>query len=142
MILADSSAWVEYDRATGSAAHYRLWELIAEQKELVVTEPVEMEVYIGARDDQRESELRGLLSRFSSLPLDSGADFDSAVTIYRRCRRAGVTPRGSVDCLIAAVAQRNGAFVLAHDIDFARVADVIGLDLDEASLGAGGPTGR
>ena len=63
-------------------------------------------------------------------------DVDAAVTIYRRCRRVGVTPRGMIDCMIASVAWRQGAALLAHDVDLARVARVVGIDLDDASLRA------
>jgi len=41
-----------------------------------------------------------------------------------------------VDCMIAAVAWRSEATLLAHDADLDRVANVIGLDLDDASLRA------
>lgn len=58
MILADTSAWVEYDRATGSAVDQRLTALIAADGPVAVTEPVVMEVLAGARGDQRESDLR------------------------------------------------------------------------------------
>jgi hypothetical protein len=37
MILADTSAWVEYDRATGSDVHRRVAELIASEGPLAVT---------------------------------------------------------------------------------------------------------
>ena len=66
MILVDTSAWVEYDRATGSTVDRRLTELIATDAELAVTEPVVMEVVAGARNDQREKDLRRLLLRFPS----------------------------------------------------------------------------
>jgi len=46
-----------------------------------------------------------------------------------------VTPRGIVDCMIASVARRHGAALLAHDVDIGRVATVVGIDLDHASLG-------
>lgn len=39
-----------------------------------------------------------------------------------------------VDCMIASVALRHGAAILAHDADFARMSDVVALDLDDASL--------
>ncbi len=64
------------------------------------------------------------------------ADFDGAVRIYRRCRAAGVTPRGMVDCMIASVAWRQEATLLAHDADLDRVARLIGIELDDASLRA------
>jgi predicted nucleic acid-binding protein len=136
MILADASAWVEYDRATGSAVDQRLTALIAADGPVAVTEPVVMEVLAGARSDHRESDLRRLLLRFSLLTFDVVADFDGAARVYRRCRRAGVTPRGMVDCMIAAVALRCEATLLSQDADMDRLTQVAGIDLDDASLRA------
>ena len=133
MILADTSAWVEYDRATGSVVDARLAQLISEDGPVAVTEPVVMEVLAGARTDERESDLRRLLLRFDLLRLDVAADFDGSVRVYRRCRAAGVTPCGMIDCMIAAVAWRRGATLLAHDADLDRVAGVIGIQVDPAS---------
>ena len=135
MILVDTSAWVEYDRATDSAVDRRLTELINSDGPVAVTEPVIMEVIAGARSDQRERDLRRLLLRFALLRFDLAADFDAAARIYRRCRSVGVTPRGMVDCMIASVASRHQASLLARDADLNRVADVVGIDLDEASQG-------
>ena len=136
MILVDTSAWVEYDRATGSAVDQRLTALIAADGPVVITEPVIMEVLAGARSDQRETDLRRLLLRFALLPFDVVADFDGAARLYRRCRRAGVTPRGIADCMIAAVALRRRATLLSHDADMDRLAGVAGITLDAASLRA------
>ena len=135
MILADTSAWIEYDRATGSPVHRRLRGLIHDNGPLGVTEPVIMEVMAGARNDQREAALRRMLLRFQLLALDTSVDFDAAARIYRQCRRAGVTPRGLVDCLIASVARRHKATLLAQDADLTQVAQVVGIDLDHASFG-------
>jgi predicted nucleic acid-binding protein len=134
VILADTSAWVEYDRATGSAVDRRIADLIETDGPLATTEPVLMEVLAGARDDRREAQLRALLLRNELLPFDPVADFDSAARIYRRCRAAGVTPRGMIDCMVAAVAWRRHATLLAHDADVDRVAGVLGIAMDEASL--------
>jgi len=136
MILADTSAWVEFDRATGSPVDRRLSELIGSDGALMVTEPVMMEVLARARDEAREGQLRRLLLRAGLIPFEATVDFDGSVTIYRRCRRAGVTPRGMIDCMIAAVAWRRGAALLSYDVDLYRVARVIGIDLDDASLRA------
>ena len=135
MILADTSAWVEYDRATGSDVHRRLAELISSDGPLAVTEPVVMEVTAGARSEEREWDLRRLLHRFTLLRVDAAADFDAAARIYRRCRRAGVTPRGMVDCTIASVAARHGARLLANDADLAGIARVTGIALDDVFPG-------
>jgi len=134
MILVDTSAWVEFDRATGSAVDQRLTELIDTGADLAVSEPIMMEVLAGARSDEREDDLRRLLSRFALLPFDTAADFESAARIYRRCRGQGITPRGMIDCMIASVGWRHGATLLAFDLDLARVAGVIGVGLDASSM--------
>ncbi len=137
MILADTSAWVEYDRATGSAADERVAELIADDGPLATTELVMMEVMAGARTDVREGDLRRLLLRFDLLPFDAAADFEAAARIYRLCRRVGVTPRGLIDCMIASVARRNHVTLLAHDADLTRVGKIVGVAMDPASLTLG-----
>ncbi len=132
MILVDTSAWVEYDRATGGSVDRRLTELIAGEGQVAVTEPVIMEVLAGARSDDRGADLRRLLLRFNLLRFDPVVDFDAAAHVYRTCRRVGVTPRGMVDCMIASVAHRHGAKLLALDADLDRVANVIGIEMDTA----------
>ena len=130
MILVDTSAWVEFDRATGSTVDARLSALIAGDADIAVTEPVIMEVTAGARSDAREQDLRRLLGRCSLLRFDAAIDFDAASRIYRTCRRNGVTPRGMIDCMVASVAHRYNATLLASDADLQRVAQVIGIPLD------------
>jgi predicted nucleic acid-binding protein len=133
VILADTSAWVEYDRATGSATDLRLSELIAADGPVAVTEPVIMEVLAGARSDARETDLRRLLLRFHLCHFDAVADFDGAARIYRRCRQAGITPRGLIDCMIAAVARREQAALLTCDSDLLHVARVADIELAQSS---------
>lgn len=130
MILVDTSAWVEFDRATASAVDSRLSELITTTDDVAVTEPIIMEILAGARDDRRERDLRRLMDRFTLLRFDAPVDFDGATRIYRACRRAGVTPRGMVDCMIAAVALRYSVSLLSADSDLDHVARVMRIELD------------
>lgn len=130
MILADTSAWVEFDRATGSSVDLRLTELITDGGPLAVTEPVAMEVLGGVQDDHRRNDLNRLFHRFDWLPFRAEIDFVAAADIYRACRRTGVTPRGFIDCMIAQVALRSGASLLARDVDLERLADVVGVQLE------------
>ena len=134
--MADTSAWVEYDRATGSSVDERMAALIATAGPLAVTQPVSMEVVAGARNQRRQEELTSLLQSFALRRFDADVDFSAATRIYLRCRRAGVTPRGLLDCMIAAVASRHGDSILAFDVDLDRVCRVIGVPLDPASLRA------
>jgi predicted nucleic acid-binding protein len=130
MILVDTSAWVEFDRATGSAIDSRLTGLIADEEGIAVTEPVVMELLAGARDAARERDLRRLMSRFALLRFDAAVDFDAAARIYRTCRRSGVTPRGMIDCMIASVAMRNNASLLTADSDLDHVGQIMGIPVE------------
>jgi predicted nucleic acid-binding protein len=135
VILIDSSAWIEFVRATGSPVDSRLTSLIREGATIASTEPVLMEVIAGARDNVGSVQLRRLLTSFSWIPVDPASDFEGAATIYRSCREAGITPRGLIDCMIAAIALRAGANLLTADGDFARIGSVVPLRLDAASAG-------
>ena len=130
MILVDTSAWVEYDRATGSDTDQRLAELISTGGDIAVTEPVLMEVLAGAMDERRATELRRLLTSFGWIAAEAQTDFEGAARVYRACRREGVTPSGLIDCMIASIALRSGSAVLAADADFERMSRVIPLTLD------------
>ena len=122
MILADTSAWVEYLRATGSRVHLRLRELIAGEGELVTTEVVMMELLAGEPNPEGVTQLRRLLGRFELLPVEGLADYEAAAELYRRCRAGGETVRKLTDCLIAAVAMRHGAILLHRDHDYEVIA--------------------
>ena len=122
MILADTSAWVEYLRATGSPAHLRLRQLIADGDELVTTEVVMMELLAGETTPNGVTRLRRLLGRFELLPIEGLADYEAAAELYRRCRTGGETVRKLTDCLIAAVVLRHGAVLLHRDHDFEVIA--------------------
>jgi predicted nucleic acid-binding protein len=121
VILADTSAWVEYLRATGSAVHQRLRALLAAGEALAVTDVVLMEVLAGAADDVHRDRLR-LLAGCEYLPVEAPADYEQAADLYRLCRARGVTVRRLPDCLIAVVALRSGAAVLHADRDFDAIA--------------------
>jgi predicted nucleic acid-binding protein len=131
VILVDTSAWVEFDRATDSAVDARLTGLIAaDGGEIGVCEPVLMEMLAGARSDRRADDLRRLLLSFGWLGIDVAADFEGAARIYRRCRSDGITPRGLVDCLIVAIALRTGSTLLTADSDRYRMASVVPISLE------------
>ena len=133
MILVDTSAWVEFDRATRSPVDLTLTALITADGPIAVTEPIVMEVCARARTPAREAQLRRLLTRFHLARFDAAADFDAAARIYRSCRQVGVIPRGLLDCLTAAVAWRGGHELLAQDRDLTAIASVIGVPLHPAA---------
>jgi predicted nucleic acid-binding protein len=115
LILVDTSAWVEFLRGTNSAVCNRVDAALA--ADVATCDPIRMEVLAGARDDRHLSDLRRLLARARTMPTGP-ADFESAASLYRTCRRNGETVRKLIDCLIAAVAIREAIPLLHADSDF------------------------
>ncbi len=122
MILVDSSAWIEFQRATGSQVDERLTKAIETDEPLATLGLVVLEVLAGARDDQHGRDLRRLLDRCSFVPLEEPSDWELAAALYRACRRAGTTVRRLPDCLIAVLAMRVEAELLHQDADFEAIA--------------------
>ncbi len=122
MILVDTSAWVEFQRATGSAVERRLTRAIEKGTSLAITGLVVLEFLAGAHDEQHARDLRRLLGRCSFLPLEEPSDEEAAAAIYRTCRREEATIRRLPDCLIAAVAIRTRTILLHRDADFDTIA--------------------
>ncbi len=127
LILADTSAWIEFLRDTGSPACRRMSSLLGSG--LATTEAVQMEVLAGARDDAQLRALRRLLLRAHMLGTAPGKDFNAAASLYRSCRFAGRTPRSIIDCLVAAVAIRHNVAVLHRDRDYQAISAVSSLEL-------------
>jgi predicted nucleic acid-binding protein len=130
VILVETSAWIEYLRATGSPAHRRLRDAIAGGERLATTGMVVLELLAGARDERHADELRRALARCRYLPLEEPSDHEAAASIYRACRAAGETVRSLSHCLIAAVAVRTRARLLHCDADFDSVARVSPLTVE------------
>ena len=122
MILVDTSAWIEFQRATGSPVDQRLTAAIRANESLATIGVVLLELLAGARDEQQAHELRRLLGRCRHLALEDPSDFEAAAALYRTCRRGGSTVRRLPDCLIATVAIRTGASLLHLDADFDAIA--------------------
>ena len=115
MILIDTSAWVEFLRGTGSAACQAVDDLLG--GDIAICNPVRMEVLAGARDEQHLADLRRLLAR-AGVVTTTPADYETAASLYRTCRRQGETVRRLIDCLIAAAAIEARTPILHADIDF------------------------
>lgn len=140
MILVDSSAWVEFLRATGSPAHLRLRAALEEGAALASSDVILMEILAGARDAADRERLRRLLYGLELLAVEGPADHEAAADIFRACRRGGETPRKLTDCLIAAVAIRSKSELLCADSHFDAIARHAGLRLSlPARLPEAGP---
>jgi predicted nucleic acid-binding protein len=129
LIVVDTSAWVEYLRRTGSPANTSLKRALSRGQELGVVDVVRMELLAGAGSDEQVVTVSRLLARGTALPTLSPGDHEYAASLYRSARRSGMTVRSMIDCLVAAVAVRLDAPVLAQDRDFEVLRQICPLQL-------------
>jgi len=125
VVLVDTSVWIDVFR---KPARLRLEDHM-DFDEIVTCLPVLQEVLQGF---DREADFRRAREAMWALPIVESplrpALVDDAVDLYRRARRAGLTVRSGVDCLIAACALRHNLAVVHVDRDFTNLARISQLD--------------
>lgn len=124
MILVDTSVWIEVFRKTKPL---NLGSLVPFD-DIVTCLPVVQEVLQGFRDENAFRLARESMHAIPIVESPLGIDvFGEAIDLYRLARRAGLTIRSSIDCLIAACAIRHDLEVLHSDRDFDALASVSSL---------------
>ena len=125
MLLVDTSVWIEVFR---KPSRLRL-DAVVDFDDVVTCLPVVQEVLQGFRDERAFQTAREAMY---ALPMVASPVtqpvFDQAIELYRAARRAGITIRSGVDCLVAACAIRHSLAVLHRDRDFDVLAKVSSLE--------------
>ena len=126
MILADSSAWIDYlaNRPTieADALHRALADDAFATLDIVLTE------VLRGCSTEREAERVG--SVLTAFPVVRTLDEQTAIVaarIYRDLRSQGITVRGTVDTLIAARCLVDNHVLLYRDRDFDAIVRHLGL---------------
>ncbi len=123
--LLDSSVWIEFLRKTGSTAHLHVRQVLTTTPSVIsITEPVTMELLLGATDERTLARITQLTESLTLTRIDPSVDFSAAAALYRAARRSGRTVRKVIDCLIAAIAIRSGATLVHQDADFEVLASI------------------
>jgi predicted nucleic acid-binding protein len=130
-LLVDTSAWIEVFRRRPRVT---LEDVAGNLDRVVTCLPIVQEVLQGF-DDERA--FRVAHTAMWALPCVESplapAVVDAAVDLYRRARRAGLTVRSGVDCLIAVCAYRHHLRVVHRDRDFAQLASVLSFEQEDIS---------
>lgn len=131
MLLVDTSVWIEVFR---KPSRFQL-ESVGGLDEVVTCLPIIQEVLQGFLDERAFHIAREAMFALPIVeaPMEP-ALFEEAVQLYRTARRAGITVRSGVDCLIAACAIRHDLQVLHHDRDYSLLARVSPLKEEKISV--------
>lgn len=122
MIVVDTSVWIDVLNENETLQATRCVELIESGQPVALTDAVLTEMLQGLRTERDAQLVERRLRDFPILRLEGLEDFALAAELYRAARRAGVTIRKTIDCLIAAPCVRTGAPLLHADGDFDRLA--------------------
>ena len=118
MIIVDTSVWIDFFNDSETPESKRCAELIERGEPVALTDVVLTEILQGLRSEDEAQLVESHLRAFPILRLAGLEDFVVAADLYRTARRAGVTIRKTLDCLIAAPCIRTGAAILHADSDF------------------------
>lgn len=129
MIVVDTSVWIGILNEVETPVVTRARALIEQDATLALTDVILTEVLQGLRTDEEAAAVEVHLRAFPILRLADLEDFTLAADLYRTARRAGVTIRKTLDCLIAAPCVRAGASILHDDADFDRLASCTPLEV-------------
>ncbi len=116
-VLVDTSVWIDYFRGDPEAV--RELDAVIDGDLTLVSGLICQEVLQGSRDRKAFERLRREMALWAFEP-EKREDFIAAARLFAELRWAGVTIPPS-DCLVAAVALRCKAPVLARDAHFDQI---------------------
>lgn len=121
MIVVDTSVWIAHFRNEASAA-VRSLRGLEDVDEVVVGDLVLLECLQGARDEAHAGRIETILRTFQVEPMLDADLAVGAARNYRILRARGVTPRKTIDVIIASFCLRRGWRLLHQDRDFDVIA--------------------
>ena len=128
MIVVDTSVWVAHFRNDASAKVAALRDL-ENPNDIIVGDLVLLECLQGARDEAHAGRMESALRAFQiEAMLDASLAIDVA-RHYRVLRAEGLTPRKTIDLIIAAFCIKNGHRLLHQDRDFDPMVTHLGLQV-------------
>ena len=125
-LVADTSVWIEFFR-NAQSHHARLLHEAIKQDSVIVPDLILLEILRGIPNEQLAARVERLLLAFDIIILGGREMVQLAAANYRQLRSVGITPRGSIDLLIATWCIENKTPLLHKDRDFAMMETHIGL---------------
>jgi len=131
MILVDTSVLIGFLKGQTDEKTQLFEEVLTLNIPFGISSYTFQEVLQGARDENEYQQLQDYLSTqiIYFLPEET-ATYEKAARMYFELRRKGITPRSTIDILIALTAMENKLMLLHNDHDF----DVMAGQLDKLDI--------
>jgi len=117
VILVDTSVWIDYFRGTRTGRTDKLDALLGTEP-LAIGDLILTEVLQGFTTDRAFDRARALLATLDFVVLGGTDVAVEAARNFRRLRAVGVTPRKTIDTVIATRCLVSGLQLLHDDRDF------------------------
>lgn len=119
MILVDTSVLIDFLKGQTNEKIQLFDEILSRNIDFGFSSYTFQEVLQGAQNEKEYEQLRDYLSTqiIYFLPEET-ATYEKAARLYFDLRRKGITPRSTIDVLIALTAIENNLLLLHNDHDF------------------------
>jgi hypothetical protein len=125
MYLVDTSVWIDYLREKSNQATQYFAGILEKNISFGITGVIYQEILQGAKSINDFKKLTTYLStQYFFHPADPIYTYESSAKLYFDCRRKGLTPRSSIDCLIAQIAIEHNLILLHNDKDYDLIQQV------------------
>lgn len=124
MVLVDTSVLIGFLKGQADEKSKLFEEVLSRDIPFGISAYTYQEILQGARDEKEYERLHSYLSTQTIYYLpEKEATYAQAARLYFDLRRKGVTPRSTIDILIALTAMENHLMLLHNDHDFDVMAE-------------------
>jgi predicted nucleic acid-binding protein len=126
MVIADTSAWVDFFRGL-DAPHVKSLEIALISDRLYIGDLIITELLQGVRNDKGAKEILEIISKLTVVNMVSESLAYKSAENYRFLRSKGKTVRKTIDMLIGTYCIENGMALIHKDSDFLPMEEFLGL---------------
>jgi len=126
MIVADTSAWIDYVKGV-KALHTNILDYEIEHSRIITGDIIIAEFLQGFRVDMDYNTAKKLMESLEYRDFLGKENAIQAAQNYRRLRKNGITVRKTIDVIIATFCIENGFELIHNDRDFDPMEEYLGL---------------
>ena len=117
-ILVDTSVWVDFFRGSQTPEVERLVVFLQNNERIFTGDLILAELLQGIRSQREADAVEAAFRPLMVMELVGEANARQSAAFYRELRGQGITPRKTIDCLIATWCIQNNVPLLHADRDF------------------------
>ena len=126
MIVADTSAWIDYVKGI-EASHTNILDYELEHSRIITGDIIITEFLQGFREEKDYETAKQMMESLEYRDFLGKENAIQAAQNYRKLRKIGVTVRKTIDVIIATFCIENGFELIHNDKDFEPMEEYLGL---------------